>query len=103
MERARPFCILLRVAQQSSRQGEILLTQAEKPTCNYGENNIGNIANRKRKLWGLYQCRSADKVGMAQAERTNRFFVTNTTVSKWERDLSYLDIALATDIYRELS
>lgn len=53
---------------------------------------LGPISMQKRRQGGD---------GTSRTDKT--VFVTNTTVSKWERDLSYLDIALATDIYRELS
>lgn len=57
-----------------------------------GKQNFGTYITQKRK-----------SAGLTQEELAAKLYVTNTTVSKWERGLSYPDITLVTDICRELS
>lgn len=59
--------------------------------------------NLNKQSFGAYFVQKRRQAGLTQEELAKRLFVTNTTVSKWERGLSYPDIALVTDICRELS
>lgn len=58
--------------------------------------------NRKQ-TFAAYIAQKRKEAGLTQEELAGRLYVTHSTVSKWERGLSYPDIALVSDICRELS
>ncbi len=55
----------------------------------------------KRSL-GEYIRRKRTEAGLTQRELATRLFVTESSVSKWERGLSYPDVPLITSICKEL-
>ncbi|MCH4238655.1 MAG: helix-turn-helix domain-containing protein [Oscillospiraceae bacterium] len=57
----------------------------------------------EKESFGAYITEKRKEAGLTQEELAQRLYLSNTTVSKWERGLSYPDIALVTDICRELN
>ncbi len=55
-----------------------------------------------KKSFASFIAQKRKDAGMTQEELARRLFVTNTTVSKWERGLSYPDISLVPGVCREL-
>ena len=56
----------------------------------------------EKKLFGAYIRKKRLEAGLTQKELAGRLFVTESSVSKWERNLSYPDVSLVTAICREL-
>ena len=56
----------------------------------------------EKRPFGEYIRRKRQEAGLTQKELAGRLFVTESCVSKWERDLSYPDVSLVTAICREL-
>ena len=56
----------------------------------------------EKASFGAYIRRKRLEVGLTQKELAGRLFVTESSVSKWERNLSYPDVSLITAICREL-
>lgn len=56
----------------------------------------------QKKLFGEYIRRKRQEAGLTQRQLAERLFVAESTVSKWERALSYPDVALIPAICREL-
>ncbi len=57
----------------------------------------------QKQTFAAYIAQKRKNAGLTQEELAGRLYVTHSTVSKWERGLSYPDIALVSDICRELS
>lgn len=55
-----------------------------------------------KRPFGEYIRRKRQDAGLLQKELARRLYVTESTVSKWERGLSYPDISMVPDICREL-
>ena len=56
----------------------------------------------EKQSFGAYIRRKRQAAGLTQKELAGRLFVTESGVSKWERDLSYPDVSLIPAICREL-
>lgn len=56
----------------------------------------------KKKPFGEYIRKKRLESGLTQKELAQRLFVTESTISKWERSLSYPDISMVTAICAEL-
>ena len=56
----------------------------------------------EKKSFGAYIRRKRLEAELTQKELAGRLFVTESSVSKWERNLSYPDVSLVTSICREL-
>lgn len=56
----------------------------------------------EKQSFGAYIRRKRQAAGLTQKELARRLFVTESGVSKWERDLSYPDVSLVPAICREL-
>ena len=56
----------------------------------------------EKRPFGEYIRRKRQEAGLTQKELAGRLFVTESSVSKWERNLSYPDVSLVTAICREL-
>ena len=56
----------------------------------------------EKKPFGDYIRKKRLEAGLTQKELAGRLFVTESSVSKWERSLSYPDVSLVTAICREL-
>ena len=56
----------------------------------------------EKRPFGEYIRKKRLEVGLTQKELAGRLFVTESSVSKWERNLSYPDVSLVTSICREL-
>ena len=56
----------------------------------------------ERRPFGDYIRKKRLEAGLTQKELAGRLFVTESSVSKWERNLSYPDVSLVTAICREL-
>lgn len=56
----------------------------------------------EKKPFGLYVRRKRTEQNLTQRELADRLHVSESTVSKWERGLSYPDITLITSICKEL-
>ena len=52
----------------------------------------------EKKSFGEYIRRKRQEAGMTQKELAGQLFVTESTVSKWERGLSYPDVSMVTAI-----
>ena len=52
--------------------------------------------------FGSYIRRKRQEAGLTQRALAELLFVSESAVSKWERDLSYPDVSLIPDICREL-
>ncbi len=52
--------------------------------------------------FGAYIRKKRLEAGLTQRELAGRLFVTESSVSKWERDLSYPDVSLIPSVCREL-
>ncbi len=61
------------------------------------------IVENQKQTFAAYITQKRKEAGLTQEELANKLFVTHSTVSKWERGLSYPDIALVSDVCRELS
>lgn len=61
------------------------------------------ITENRKQTFAAYITQKRKKAGLTQEELAQKLFVTHSTVSKWERGLSYPDIELVSDICRELS
>lgn len=55
-----------------------------------------------KKNFGKYITEKRKAVGLTQEELANRLYVIPTTVSKWERGITYPDITMITNLCREL-
>lgn len=55
-----------------------------------------------KKNFGKYIREKRKAVGLTQEELANRLYVIPTTVSKWERGMTYPDITMITNLCREL-
>jgi DNA-binding XRE family transcriptional regulator len=56
----------------------------------------------EKRPFGDYIRKKRLEAGLTQKELAGRLFVTESSVSKWERSLSYPDVSLVTAICREL-
>lgn len=56
-----------------------------------------------KQAFARFIAQKRKEAGVTQEELAARLFVTHTTVSKWERGLSYPDIALVPDVCRQLN
>lgn len=56
-----------------------------------------------KESFAAYIAKKRKEVGLTQEELARRLFVTKSTVSKWERGVSYPDISLVCGVCRELS
>ena len=56
----------------------------------------------EKESFGAYIRKKRLEAGLTQKEMAERLFVTESSVSKWERNLSYPDVSLVTSICREL-
>ena len=56
----------------------------------------------EKKSFGAYIRKKRLEAELTQKELAGRLFVTESSVSKWERNLSYPDVSLVTSICREL-
>lgn len=56
----------------------------------------------RKKPFGDYIRKKRLEAGLTQKELAGRLYVTESGVSKWERNLSYPDVSLVTAICREL-
>lgn len=56
-----------------------------------------------KRPFGEYIRKKRQEAGLLQKELARRLYVTESTVSKWERGLSYPDISMVPDICRELN
>lgn len=56
----------------------------------------------EKRPFGDYIRRKRQEVGLTQRELAARLFVTESSVSKWERGLSYPDVPIITSICKEL-
>lgn len=56
----------------------------------------------EKKTFGAYIRRKRQSAGLTQRDLAQALYVTESTVSKWERGLSYPDVSLVTAICREL-
>ena len=56
----------------------------------------------EKRPFGEYIRKKRLEMGLTQKELAGRLFVTESSVSKWERNLSYPDVSLVTSICREL-
>ena len=56
----------------------------------------------EKRPFGDYIRKKRLEAGLTQKELAGRLFVTESSVSKWERNLSYPDVSLVTAICREL-
>ena len=56
----------------------------------------------EKRPFGDYIRKKRLEAGLTQKELAGRLFVTESSVSKWERDLSYPDVSMVTAICREL-
>lgn len=61
------------------------------------------IVENQKQTFAAYITQKRKEAGLTQEELANKLFVTHSTVSKWERGLSYPDIGLVSDVCRELS
>lgn len=59
-------------------------------------------AEMDRQSFASFIARKRRDAGLTQEELAGRLYVTHTTVSKWERGISYPDISLVPGICREL-
>lgn len=57
----------------------------------------------EKQPFGEYIRRKRQEAGLTQRELAARLFVTESSVSKWERGLSYPDVPIITSICKELS
>jgi len=57
----------------------------------------------EKKSFGEYIRRKRQETGLTQRELAERLYVAESTVSKWERGLSYPDVALIPEVCRALS
>ena len=55
-----------------------------------------------KKNFGKYITEKRKAVGLTQEELANRLYVIPTTVSKWERGITYPDITMITNLCKEL-
>ena len=56
----------------------------------------------EKRPFGAYIRKKRLEAGLTQKELAGKLFVTESSVSKWERNLSYPDVSLVTSICREL-
>jgi len=56
----------------------------------------------QKKSFGAYIHKKRQEAGLTQRQLAERLFVAESTVSKWERGLSYPDVALIPAVCREL-
>ena len=56
----------------------------------------------EKKSFGAYILKKRQERGLTQKELARRLYVTESTISKWERGLSYPDISMVPAICREL-
>lgn len=57
----------------------------------------------EKKFFGEYIRRKRNELGLTQKEAAERLFVTESTVSKWERGLSYPDVSMITAVCQLLN
>ena len=65
--------------------------------------NEKNPPMNEKKSFGEYIRKKRLEAGLTQKELAGQLFVTESTVSKWERGLSYPDVSLVTAICGALS
>ncbi len=63
----------------------------------------GSVPVENKKSFGEYIRRKRQDAGLTQRELADRLYVTESTVSKWERGLSYPDVSLIPEVCRQLS
>jgi len=56
-----------------------------------------------KKSFGKYIAEKRKEVGLTQEELASKLYVIPTTVSKWERGITYPDITMISDLCRELN
>lgn len=56
-----------------------------------------------KKSFGKYIAEKRKEVGLTQEELANKLYVIPTTISKWERGVTYPDITVITDLCKELN
>lgn len=56
-----------------------------------------------KKSFGEYIRKKRQTAGLTQRELAERLYVSESTVSKWERGLSYPDVSLIPDVCRQLA
>ena len=64
--------------------------------------STGGTLLEEKRPFGDYIRKKRLEAGLTQKELAGRLFVTESSVSKWERNLSYPDVSLVTAICREL-
>lgn len=64
---------------------------------------IREPAPMDKQSFAAFILQKRKEAGLTQEELARRLFVTNSTVSKWERGLSYPDISLVPSVCRELN
>lgn len=57
----------------------------------------------EKKSFGEYVRRKRQEAGLTQRELAEQLYVAESTVSKWERGLSYPDVSLIPEVCRKLS
>ena len=57
----------------------------------------------QKKSFGAYIRKKRQDTGLTQKELASQLYVTESTVSKWERGMSYPDVSLIPDVCRALS
>lgn len=56
-----------------------------------------------KRNFGKYIAEKRKKIGLTQEELANKLYVIPTTISKWERGVSYPDITVITNLCKELN
>lgn len=56
-----------------------------------------------KKSFGKYIAEKRKEVNLTQEELANKLYVIPTTISKWERGISYPDITVITNLCKELN
>lgn len=56
-----------------------------------------------KKSFGKYIAEKRKKINLTQEELANRLYVIPTTISKWERGITYPDISMITNLCKELN
>ena len=56
----------------------------------------------EKTKFAAYMAEKRKQKGLTQEQLAERLYVTSTTVSKWERGVTYPDISMITGICREL-
>lgn len=58
---------------------------------------------KDKKSFGKYIAEKRNKANLTQEELANKLYVIPTTISKWERGISYPDISVITNLCKELN